>query len=221
MFDQVKLIIINAYRHYLAEVLTKNLPEKHEQLRGMFDTHMGYIAQYCIDNYINKPELTEAFIKWLHKSFFPAGYTQSTKIANGRGEVIYMIPGQYKTINNTSVSYINSSWVAHFLDCSLVKPELQKLIKNFNTDIEDNKFKKKDIILYFLLDFLYIHPFWDANGRIICILTDLMLVKNGLKPIYYHLIKEKNLETLYRSLELSRKSRDLKYLYEVIGRNSD
>ena len=221
MFKQVKLIIVNAYKHYLEEVLAKNIPEKHEQLRNMFDTHMEQIAQFCMDNYINKSELTESFIKGLHKSFFPPGYTQSMKMANGRWEVIYMIPGQYKTINNTSVSYLNPSWIACFLDCSAVKPEMQKLIRNFNIDIQNVlSEKKRDIILYFLIDFLYIHPFGDANWRVACILVDLMFIKNRFSPLYYHLLKEKNLEELYKAIELSRQTRDLKYLYEVIEKYS-
>ncbi len=182
---------------------------------------MEHIAQFCIDNYINKPELTEGFIRGLHKSFFPPNYTQSMKMANGRGEIIYMIPGQYKSINNTSVSYIDPSWIAYFLDCSAVKSEIQKLIRKFNTDIQNNSLeKKRDIILYFLIDFLYIHPFGDANWRVICILIDLMFIKNKLNPLYYHLIKEKNIEELYKAIELSRKTRDLKYLYEVIEKYS-
>ena len=55
-----------------------------------------------------------------------------------------------------------------------------------------DKQTKQDTILYFILDFLYIHPFGDANGRVACILTDIILVKYGLSPIYFYLIKEKN-----------------------------
>ncbi|EKD44269.1 MAG: hypothetical protein ACD_71C00190G0003 [uncultured bacterium (gcode 4)] len=222
MFDQIKLIVVNAYRHYLEEVLAKNLPEKHEQIRAMFDTHMGHIAQYCIDNYMNKSELTIPFIKGLHKIFFPKGYTQTKKTIEGL-VIVSMIPGQYKTLDNAGVNYINPDEEVVLTAPVEVKESMKWLISNFNFSIkqEADKQTKQDTILYFILDFLYIHPFGDANGRVACILTDIILVKYGLSPIYFYLIKEKNLEGLYRAVQLSVTTRDLKYLYEVIEKYSD
>lgn len=217
MFDQVKLIVINAYRSYLAEVLAKNLPEKHEQIRVMFDTHMGQIAQYCIDGYMNKSELTIPFIKGLHKIFFPKGYTQTKKTVEGL-TIVSMIPGQYKTLDNAGANYINPDEEVVLTAPAEVKESMERLISDFNMAIKkemDNQ-TKQDIIFYFILDFLYIHPFGDANGRVACILADIILVKHGLQPIYFYLIKEKNLEGLYKAVQLSVTTRDLKYLYEVI-----
>ncbi|HBA44538.1 TPA: hypothetical protein DEG21_02920 [Patescibacteria group bacterium] len=48
---------------YLKEVLGKNIPEKHTQIKNGFQNHMEVITDYCIENYINKSELTEEFIK--------------------------------------------------------------------------------------------------------------------------------------------------------------
>ena len=72
MLEKIKEIIINSQIHYLNEVLSKNVSEKHKQIKSMFDSHMGIIAQYCMDNYINQELLTEDFIKWLHKILYPA-----------------------------------------------------------------------------------------------------------------------------------------------------
>ena len=106
MFETVLDIVKKSMLQYLDEVLSRNSQEKHDQIRQMFDAHMEQIAQYCIANYMDKPELTIPFIKGLHKIFFPKGYTQTVKLPTG-GMIVSMIPGQYKTLENTGVSYLN------------------------------------------------------------------------------------------------------------------
>ena len=63
MFETVLDIVEKSMLQYLEEVLSRNAPEKYEQIRAMFATHMRHIAEYCMDNYMNKSELTIPFIK--------------------------------------------------------------------------------------------------------------------------------------------------------------
>lgn len=63
MLEAVLEIVEKSMLQYLEEVLLRNAPEKHEQIRAMFRTHMRYITEYCMDNYISKTELTIPFIK--------------------------------------------------------------------------------------------------------------------------------------------------------------
>lgn len=77
---------------------------------------------------------------------------------------------------------------------------------------------KRDAVLWFIFDFSVIHPFGDANGRVMCMVCDLLLIKEGLPPFHICAIKEQHREDLYRAGELAQRNRDLTPLYEVIER---
>ena len=74
-----------------------------------------------------------------------------------------------------------------------------------------------DCILMFVVDFLAIHPFGDANGRIACVLTDLLLINEGLPAIFFFRIRDKDLPRLYAAVELSCERRTLEPLNQVIA----
>lgn len=206
---------------YLEEVLLRNSPEKHEQIKIMFTTHMKHITEYCMENYINRAELTIPFIKWLHKMLFPKGYTQTTKMANGV-VVVSMIPGQYKTLENTGVSYLYPWKEVYLVPPAKVKESMEHLIANYNITIKKSTTTKEvqDIALQFWLDFWEIHPFGDANGRIMNIVTNLMLVKKNITPIRFDILKRENLPDFFRALELARIEHNLSPFYEIIEKYS-
>ncbi|MDO8465837.1 MAG: Fic family protein [Gallionella sp.] len=66
--------------------------------------------------------------------------------------------------------------------------------------------------------FSAIHPFGDANGRVMLMVCDLLLIKEGLPPLNIAFIKEQHREDLYRAGEQAQRNRDLTPLYEVIER---
>lgn len=60
---------------------------------------------------------------------------------------------------------------------------------------------KRDAVMWFIFDFSVIHPFGDANGRLMCMLCDLLLIKEGLLPFHIGVIKDQHREDLYRAGE--------------------
>jgi Fic family protein len=212
MKEKIVEILNNAMEHYLNEVLAKTIPEKQDLIKNMFWIHMERIANYCLENYINVLELSEEFIKWLHKSFYPEWYKIDTIISWKR---VLMIPGEYKTEDNRVDSVLEKWKVNKFCDAKHTAKEMQKLIENFNKDIKSFE-NKKDLIFWFSLDLSNIHPFWDGNGRLSVILADLLLLKNWLEPVNMHYYKEKDYYGLRRAGELTIKNRDLKYIYDFI-----
>ncbi|MDD2565694.1 MAG: Fic family protein [Candidatus Gracilibacteria bacterium] len=213
MKEKILESIIYAMNHYLEESLGRVSLDKHEQMKKMFFMHMEQITNYCINKYINKGELSEEFIKGLHKIIYPPDYRQY--ITNNKGkQVLYMQPGIYKTINNSIFNYVLNKEV-DFIKPELVNIKMKQLLINFNENIklEEDKY---DVILNFLLDFGKIHPFGDGNGRIITILIDLFLIQFNLEPLNITQLKEKDMKGFYYSIQKSRIERDLFYLKEFI-----
>jgi len=71
------------------------------------------------------------------------------------------------------------------------------------------KIHKIDAITLFLIDFLAIHPFIDANGRVACILADLLAIRENLPAINFHTMKTNDKDTLYRAIEAVQRNQDL------------
>lgn len=80
------------------------------------------------------------------------------------------------------------------------------LCDNFNRTWNNGKIDKLLLIPMFILDFLYIHPFNDGNGRMSRLLTLLLLYKAGYqvgKYISIEMLIEKTKETYYEALQVS------------------
>lgn len=105
MRELIVLAMRDACLPYLVKVLARNAPEKHAQIKSMFETHMAFLADYCMAGYGGRGMLTEAFICGLHKALFPSDYKQ-VLMTTPEGEVVYMVPGEYKRFNNGGESYL-------------------------------------------------------------------------------------------------------------------
>ena len=176
-----------------------------QQLKSGFENHMKEIAIFCKNNF-DKNNLTENFIKNLHKIHYPKWYKKFKKTTSWDWEICTMIPWQYKTL-------MNFKWVKP----ENVKKEMSILIENYNTNIKstDNKF---DLITKFIIDFFRIHPFGDWNWTVAFILYDLLLLNNNLKPLF---IKSRYLDTnkkrkIYNSIEKSISENNILYFLEEI-----
>lgn len=205
-------------RCYLADVLHRNQPERHEAIKVQFEQHMGAIADYCIEHFVNVAELTTEFICGLHKIHFPRGYCLDLTLPDGRK--LYMVPGEYKTFENGVDSTAFPGTVMSTALPEDVPGEMEKAVSRLNILLANahQAKAKRDSIIYFVLDFSAIHPFGDANGRIACILADLLMIKAGLEALGFGLIKELDRTALYHAAGLAQRNRDLTPLYEVIER---
>lgn len=220
--DTMRELIISAMRDaslpYLAKVLARSPEDKHSHITGWFETHMARLADYCMAGYGGRGTLTEAFICGLHKALFPPDYKQ-VLMTTPEGEVVYMVPGEYKRFNNGGESYLypNRSYL-----CIVPEDVLETMAKVVNTlntalAVATDERQIRDAILFFMVDFFMIHPFGDANGRVAYMLADLLAIREGLPALFLTSTKDKDLPAFYRALELVIESRDLTPLYEVIG----
>lgn len=69
--------------------------------------------------------------------------------------VVSMIPGQYKTLDNTGVSYLYPGTEVRLVPPSKVKESMERLVSDFNIAIKKEMTPKEiqDIALQFWLDF--------------------------------------------------------------------
>lgn len=216
-------LIISAMRDaslpYLVKVLARSSEDKHSHITGWFETHMAHLADYCMAGYGGRGTLTEAFICGLHKALFPPDYKQAL-MTTPEGEVVYMVPGEYKRFNNGGDSYLYPNRTYLCIAPEDVQETMTKVVKTLNAALGEAADERqiRDAILFFMVDFFMIHPFADANGRVAYMLADMLVIREGLPAFFFTSIKEKDLPVFYRALELVIEKRDLTPLYEVLER---
>lgn len=213
MKELIEQALTNAMLHYFQEMKAKVWPEKHQMMEQAFQNHMWTLADFVMENYIQKGKLTQDFIKWLHKNLYPRGYKVDKVFPDGRR--VIMIPWEYKKENNAVNSLVHEWYVNAFCEAKDVVISLQQLIDDFEKNIKTTG-NKKDVIFWFCLDFSRIHPFGDGNGRIAVMLLDILLIKYGLPPINLHHYKEKDYYGIRKAWEITMMKRDLKYMYEFM-----
>lgn len=189
------------------------------------------LAKYILESDFLKNDtyLSENFIKWLHKNFYPNWYSIKW-IDENWNEITWMIPWEYKKIENF-VNTKNRSKIFEDIPQrnkdkeEYTKPDdvpnkMKNLIIKFNNDYfwELDIKTKKDIIFLFITDISYTHPFSDWNWRIVSILLDMLLLKTGLNPIWYKTIASKDLIENDKAFFLTFYKRDTSYLYDFIDK---
>lgn len=217
MREKILTAIRLANRRYLQDVLRRNAPERHDDITALFERHMAAISDYCMGGYGGAGSLTTEFIRGLHKMLFPEGYTYQQEVD---GKLRELVPGEYRDGQGAVDSTLEPGAVVTFAPPEDVSVAMEAAVVRLNTTLsaaKDSK-TKRDAILWYIFDFSVIHPFGDANGRVMCMLCDLMLIKEGLLPFHIDEIKDQHREDLYRAGELAQRNRDLMPLYEVIER---
>jgi Fic family protein len=96
-------------------------------------------------------------------------------------------PGKFKTHDNYTSTV--SGKIHKYIDPKDVEKELQKLIDKVNTDCKQHDIDLIDkhpitTATYLHNRFMEIHPFEDGNGRMGRILTNMVLLKSNLPPIF-------------------------------------
>lgn len=207
----------DAFLPYLRQVLEQNPPERHAGIKEQFAAHMDFLADFCLRGYPGAGGLTVEFIKGLHRAMFPPNYRQ--EVTTRDGQKIWMVPGEYKSIsNNVGDSYLRPGEVNVFLVPEKVAEAMIRIVGELNAALlaGGDVRHQQDAILHFVLDFLGIHPFVDANGRMACILADLLAIRAWLPPFFFHAIKARDLPGLYRAVEQAQANRDLAPVHEIL-----
>ncbi|MFZ3019059.1 MAG: Fic family protein [Gallionella sp.] len=218
LHDQMRLACEDAFLPYLRQVLEQNSPDRHAQIKGQFAEHMGFLADFCLRGYSGAGGLTVEFIKGLHRAMFPPDYRQ--EIVTRDGHKIWMVPGEFKSVsNNVCDSHLHPGKVTVFLPAEQVPAAMQTLMARINAELADaaDRERSRDAILWFALDFAVIHPFVDSNGRVACILADLLAIRAGLPAFHFSSIKSRDKVGLIRAVELVRETRNLTALNEMLA----
>lgn len=107
--------------------------------------------------------------------------------------------GVWKEENNEVINYKGEKQA--FEDYSLVPEKIHSILNKVNARLDAFFSNKKEAIhplkiaVDFHLEYLYLHPFYDGNGRTARLLTNLILISCGYPPI---IISDKTKENYYR-----------------------
>tara|TARA_R100000306_G_C4379795_1_gene143662 strand:- start:3019 stop:4740 length:1722 start_codon:yes stop_codon:yes gene_type:complete len=153
--------------------------------------------------------ISERRIKDMHKLIMsPEKSEDESKIGKWKGE------------NNEVINYRGEKQV--YLDHSLVIEEIHKVLNKVNAELDlyfaDKKTKKHPLHIAtdFHLEYLYIHPFFDGNGRTARLLTNLILIACDYPPI---IITDATKATYYRLLsDVQTYNFDKTLFYDFMGK---
>jgi fido (protein-threonine AMPylation protein) len=213
--DLLVLSLEDASRSYLAETLVRVPTALHDSLIAQVCSYRLGLADFCLAGYGGAGLLTTGFIRKLHQSLFPSGHKQEVKSFNGDRHL--MSPGEYKTIHNAQESVLQPHQLNVFVAPDQVQVEMEKIVALLNAALmaSHDEMQKTNAIFCFLIDFLAVHPFPDANGRVDCILADLLAIREGMNPFYFHSVKRDNKVALDRAIEVAQRTKDTKLAREV------
>jgi len=226
MLEQIKNTIKLTTDIYLEKHFLK-IPEDKKQIAiNAYEKDIERLANFVYNSWFLNDDflLSEDFIKWFHKAFYPDWFIQKQKDKEWI-EYIWMIPWEYKKIKIISNDRAKCSdlpnWTPNYDLYALpenTQNEIKKLLHNFNTNfcniisIKD----KKDFILFFTFSLLYIHPFADWNGRLVLILWDLLFLKLWINSIWFMKLREIDRQWMHKAIFMSHMKKDLKYIYDFI-----
>ncbi|MDO8310480.1 MAG: Fic family protein [Sideroxyarcus sp.] len=177
----------------------------------------GTACPTYVNGYGGAGSLSTEFIRGLHKMLFPEGYTYRQEVD---GKLRELVPGEYRDGQGATDSQLDPGAVVVFAPPEDVSAAMEAAVARLNAALSAAKDPqaKRDAILWYIFDISVIHPFGDANGRVMCMVCDLLLIKEGLLPFHVCVIKDQHREDLYWAGEQAQRNRDLTSLYEVIER---
>lgn len=218
----VRHAVEDAFLPYLHQVLAQRPAERHAHIQTQFAAHMDLLADFCLSGYPGAGGLTVDFIKGLHRAMFPPNYREEK--ATPSGDKVWLIPGEFRAVCNiTCVSYLHPGQATEFLPAVLVPGAMEERVARINAELAGAADKQQalDAILWFALDFGTIHPFVDWNGRVACILADLLALTAGLPAFHFMSIKVRDLPNLYRVVEQACETHDLAPVHAMLAARHD
>ena len=213
--DLIITALEEASRPYLLDNLAQIPSAQHPTVIAQVKSYRQLLADICLNGYAGTGLLTTDFIRTLHQSLFPPGFKQELKSFDS--DQYWMVPGQYKTSHNARESVSQSEKLILFLPPDQVPVAMEKIVASLNSTLAaaSGDAEKTDVIFLFLFNFLAIHPFPDANGRVACILADLLAIHAGLPPFHLHRFKGLNQSAFYHAIEVAQREKNMTLAREI------
>ncbi len=210
----ILLALKDAQKPYLQGLLANTPESQHTHVKNQCDFHLNSLAEFCLNDYKVTGLLTTDFIRGLHRTMLPHDYIML------EGTEFKTLPGEYRLFQAVHPSYLNPGQITSFFIPEQIATGMTLAVNNINTKLlaTTDTLEMQDAIFIFLIDFLAIHPFADANGRVACILADLLAIRSGLKPLYFHSIKTNDKIALYQAIELVTVNQDFTLAREMFLR---
>lgn len=213
-------IIHNANQHLLAARLQSSPLEEHQILKLQYARLMGQMVDYCKAEFLEVACLTTAFIRGLHRLLYPEGHTCTAQDAEGN--MVLMHPGQYKLLQQAALHRAGPGSLSVFMSAEETPQAMETIVATLEQQLTsgNDADKKRDAIMVFILEYLQIHPFFDGNGRMACMLADLLLLREGLPLINFSPIYRSNKPAMVAVLAEAQQTRQLEKLYAYIASHS-
>ncbi|MEM7130169.1 MAG: Fic family protein [Chloroflexota bacterium] len=150
--------------------------------RDYLDIHGHRKAIDYLEEFVRQEEdLTEAYIRELHKVLLVEPYEMDALTPDGRPTKRRIEIGQYKTQPN---SVRTSTGAMHFYASPQETPaRMGDLMAWYREVTQKGEIHPVVLAATFHFKFVEIHPFDDGNGRMSRLLMNLLLMRNRLVPI--------------------------------------
>lgn len=167
-----------------------------KSLRDHFEiTGHNDAINWVLDIVKGERDLTENFIRELHKLILIKNYTKQAITADGKPTTIEIKVGEYKKVPNHVKTV--SGEVFYFAEPLDVPFKMNDLLNWYAKQIKDSEANPIILAAEFHYKFIRIHPFGDGNGRLARILMNFILLKFGYHPAVIKIeSKEKYFEVL-------------------------
>ena len=209
-------IINNANQHLLAARLQSSPVGEHQTIKLQYARLMGQMVDYCKTGLLDAGQLTTCFIRGLHRMLYPEGYICEAWDAEGNRVVMHT--GQYKMLQQAAINSTGTGSLSVFMSAEETPQAMETIVATLEQQLklDNNINKRRDAIMVFILEYLQIHPFFDGNGRMACMLTDLLLLREGLPLINFSPIYRSNKPAMVAVLAEAKQTRQLEKLYAYI-----
>ncbi len=166
--EQLKGIFVHHLAPYLIKTLNSVPASQHDAIRQQFTAHMDALTSMAMRECAGIPTL--AFVKDLHRALFPANFRHHAVGSDG---------AQCETDSGEWRRHALGPHYTAFSPAQDVESDLGDLLDRLRAKAA----LQREDALSFIFDFWAIHPFTDGNGRLACILADLLCVVYGLGPL--------------------------------------
>ncbi len=148
----------------------------HEEISG-HDEAISFI----LESIREKEELTEVFIRHLHKMILVRPFWADAKTPDGQPTKRLIKVGEYKTEPNHVETQTGA--IFYFAEPIETPAKMQELVEWFRVKSESPETNAILLAAEFHYRFVRIHPFDDGNGRIGRLLMNYILMKHGFPPV--------------------------------------